>query len=488
MTEGAPAADTPQEFVWIDDAAPTGGQLQGTTSWEFVGKPDHPVYSGDKATRREGKGITQHFFTGATAPLKVGEGDKFFAYVYLDPQNPPKTVMLQFNDGSWEHRAFWGEDAISFGSGDADGHRRLGDLPKTGEWVRLEVDAARVGLPTGKMLNGWAFTQFDGLCYWDKAGIVTRTPQDGKSFESLVAWEAYVKAQAKPEVPQPVVDAIKVEPDKRNDDQKKQIREYFVQKVYPGTRPTFEPLEKQLTRLEADRKATDEAIPVSLVMADDAQERETFILNRGEYDKPGDKVQRGTPAVSRRCPKGPPGTAWGWRSGSSTAAIRSRRGSRSTGSGSSSSAAGLVRTSEDFGVQGEWPTHPELLDWLAAEFMETGWDVKRLIRMVVTSNTYRQSSRVSPELVQPRSGEHPPARGPRFRMEAEVVRDSALFTSGLLVEKIGGKSVNPYQPEGIWEAIAFASSDTNKYVRDNGERSTAGACTPSGSGPPRRRA
>ncbi|AMV18782.1 PSD1 and planctomycete cytochrome C domain-containing protein [Planctomyces sp. SH-PL14] len=469
MTEGAPAADTPQEFVWIEDTAPMGAQLQGNTSWEFVGKPDHPVHSGDKATRREGKGITQHFFTGATAPLKVGDGDKFFAYVYLDPQNPPKTVMLQFNDGSWEHRAFWGEDAISFGSGDTDGHRRLGDLPKPGEWVRLEVDAARVGLPTGKMLNGWAFTQFDGLCYWDKAGIVTRTPQDGKSFESLVAWEAYVKAQAKPEIPQPVVDAIKVEADKRNDDQKKQIRDYFVQKVYPATRPTFEPLDKQLSQLEADRKATDEAIPVSLVMGDDAQERETFILNRGEYDKPGDKVQRGTPAVLPPMPEGAPKNRLGlaqWlvhRSHPLTSRVSvNRLWQQFFG-------RGLVKTSEDFGVQGEWPTHPELLDWLAAEFMETGWDVKRLVRMIVTSNTYRQSSRVSPELVQRDPENTLLARGPRFRMEAEVVRDSALFTSGLLVEKLGGRSVNPYQPEGIWEAIAFASSDTNKYVRDNGE-------------------
>ncbi len=468
MTEAKPA-DAPQEFVWIDDAAPSGAQLQGNTPWEFVGKPDHPVFSGEKASRRQGSGITQHFFTGANPGLKIGEGDKFFAYVYLDPKNPPKTVMLQFNDGTWEHRAFWGDDAIAFGSGDTDGHRRLGDLPKTGEWVRLEVDAARVGLPAGKLLNGWAFTQFDGHCYWDKAGVITKTPQDGKGFESLVAWEAYDKGLMKSDVPQPVRDAIKVEAAKRTDDQKKLIRDYFLENVYAKTREIFEPLQKNLKSLQDERKKTDDAIAVSLVMADDAKERETFVLLRGEYDKPGPKVERGTPAVLPPMPEGAPKNRLGlaqWlvhRSHPLTSRVSVNRFWQQF------FGRGLVKTSEDFGIQGESPSHPELLDWLSAEFMETGWDVKRLVKLMVTSRTYRQSSKVTPELV----GRDPEnallARGPRFRLEAEVVRDSALFTSGLLVEKLGGRSVKPYQPDGLWEAVAFTSSDTSKYMRDNGE-------------------
>ena len=468
MTEPKPA-DAPEEYVWIDDSAPSGAQLQGNTPWEFVGKPDHPVFSGEKSTRREGAAITQHFFTGAAQPLKVGEGDKFFAYVYLDPKKPPKTVMLQFNDGTWEHRAFWGEDAIAFGAGDVDGHRRLGDLPKTGEWVRLEVDAARVGLPAGKTLNGWAFTQFDGLCYWDKAGIVTRTPQDGKAFESLLAWEAYEKTQVKSEVPQPVRDAIKVDAATRNDDQKKLIRNYFVENVYGKTRETFDPLHKELKSLQDQRKGTDDAIAVSLIMGDEAQERETFVLLRGEYDKPGPKVERGTPAVLPPMPEGAPRNRLGlaqWlvhRSHPLTSRVTVNRFWQQF------FGRGLVKTSEDFGVQGESPSHPELLDWLSAEFMESGWNTKQLVRLIVTSQAYRQSSKVTPELV----GRDPEnallARGPRFRLEAEVVRDSALYTSGLLVEKIGGKSVKPYQPDGIWEAVAFTSSDTSKYMRDNGE-------------------
>jgi hypothetical protein len=166
-----------------------------------------------------------------------------------------------------------------------------------------------------------------------------------------------------------------------------------------------------------------------------------------------------------------------------------------------------VKTAEDFGAQGEWPSHPELLDWLATEFMaptfrvpaevaevarlQTGtpanaqnlnsgefsygaaapknWDMRHILRLIVTSNTYRQSSRVSPELVKRDPENALLARGPRFRFDGEVIRDSALFTSGLLVEKLGGKSVKPYQPGGLWEAVAFVGSTTSTFQRDTGE-------------------
>jgi hypothetical protein len=116
---------------------------------------------------------------------------------------------------------------------------------------------------------------------------------------------------------------------------------------------------------------------------------------------------------------------------------------------------GIVKTAEDFGSQGEPPSHPQLLDWLATEFVRTGWDIKAMQRLIVTSATYRQSSRASRELI-----EHDPenrllARGPRFRLPAEIVRDNALAISGLLNDKIGGPSVYPYQPAGLWEEMAF---------------------------------
>ena len=130
---------------------------------------------------------------------------------------------------------------------------------------------------------------------------------------------------------------------------------------------------------------------------------------------------------------------------------------------------GLVESAGDFGVMGDRPSHPELLDWLAVEFRESGWDMKKLYRLLVTSATYRQSSSVTPDLLARDGPNRFLARGPRFRMDAEMLRDSALATSGLLVEKLGGPSVKPYQPAGIWEEVAMPESNTKTYAADKGE-------------------
>ncbi|HYF33785.1 MAG TPA: DUF1553 domain-containing protein, partial [Prosthecobacter sp.] len=128
---------------------------------------------------------------------------------------------------------------------------------------------------------------------------------------------------------------------------------------------------------------------------------------------------------------------------------------------------GLVKTSNDFGSQGEPPSHPELLDWLAVSFRESAWDIKGFVKMIVTSHTYRQSARISDASIDPEN--RLLARGPRFRLDAEVVRDNALFVSGLLSPKIGGKGVRPYQPENIWEPVGFGGSNTRSYIQDTGE-------------------
>jgi len=130
---------------------------------------------------------------------------------------------------------------------------------------------------------------------------------------------------------------------------------------------------------------------------------------------------------------------------------------------------GLVETTEDFGVMGARPSHPELLDWLAVDFREHDWDVKRFYRQIVLSATYRQSARATPQLIEKDPKNRLLARGPRFRMDGEMIRDTALASSGLLVEKIGGPSVKPYQPAGVWEAGSHQVSDTKEYAQDHGD-------------------
>jgi len=466
---GTPTAtNEPIEFVWIDDDLPKGAKAQGNTPWEFVSKPN-PVHSGAKSSRRQAQGLSQHFFDGATATIKIGEGDKLFAHVYLDPASLPKSVMLQFNDGAWEHRAYWGEDVIPWGTAGSASRVHMGPLPEAGRWVRLEVEAAKVGLNPGAVLNGWAFTQHDGTCFWDKAGVVTRTPQDGKSFTSLVAWEAYEKEQKKSDVPNPVKDALKAELDKRNDAQKKTIRDYFLEYVHPETKKPFDKLHKDVTDLEKQKKDFDASIPASMVMADMATPRDTHILIRGQYDKKGDKVTAATPAILPPLPHGSKPNRLGlaeW-----LVAPEHPLTSRVTVNRfwQQYFGRGIVKTSEDFGAQGEWPSHPDLLDWLAVEFIEKAWDVKQLQKLIVTSATYRQSVKVTPALLQKDPENMLLARGPRFRLDAEIVRDQALFLGGLLVERIGGKAVKPYQPAGIWESVGFVGSNTKDFKRDNGD-------------------
>ena len=131
--------------------------------------------------------------------------------------------------------------------------------------------------------------------------------------------------------------------------------------------------------------------------------------------------------------------------------------------------AGILESADDFGAQAQPPSHPELLDWLAVEFRESGWDVKKLITLIVTSAAYRQSAAISPDKLQSDPQNILLARGPRFRLDGEVVRDAALAASGLLVTKLGGPPVKPYHPAGVWEGTSMVSSNTRNYKQDTGE-------------------
>ncbi len=467
----AETSPQPVEVVWIEDSLPPGAQPEGDGQppWQFVAAPSHPVHSGTKSSLRSAAGRTQHFFTGASPGLKIAADDKLFAYVFLDPDNPPKEIMLQFNDGTWEHRAFWGADLIDWGQAGTPSRFQAGPLPEKGKWVRLEVEAAQVGLAPGAILNGWACTQFDGTVHWDKSGIVTLGSQDARRFESLAAWLEHQRALKKSPLPGPLQAALKIEADKRTDAQKKQLRDYFLQHAYANSREVFEPLHRQREELKKKADALEKAIPATMVTAEMAKPRETFVLKRGDYDKPGEKVTRGVPAVLPPMPKGAPANRLGlarWLVDPGhplTARVTVNRFWQHY------FGTGLVKTSEDFGAQGEWPSHPALLDWLAVEFVQSGWDVKHMQRLIVTSATYRQSSRVTPELLAKDPHNRLLARGPRFRIDAEMVRDNALAISGLLVERIGGPSVKPYQPPGLWQAVGYSSSNTARFKVDQGD-------------------
>jgi hypothetical protein len=195
-----------------------------------------------------------------------------------------------------------------------------------------------------------------------------------------------------------------------------------------------------------------------------------FVLNRGEYTQRKDKVIASTPEALPPMPATFPTNRLGFAKwlllpeNPLTARVTVNRFWQEV------FGAGIVKTSGDFGVSGEMPSHQELLDWMAVEFRESGWDVKRMFKLLVTSATYRQSAVIESDKLAKDPQNRLLSRGPRFRMDAEMIRDTALATSGLLVEKIGGPSVKPYQPDGVWEAIAMDISNTRFYKRDSGDK------------------
>jgi hypothetical protein len=226
---------------------------------------------------------------------------------------------------------------------------------------------------------------------------------------------------------------------------------------------------RRAEKAKQEKAAYEKKIPTVMVMEDLPKPRPTYVLKRGQYDAPDktQELQRGVPACLPPLPAGAPPTRLGlarWLVDPVNPLLArvtvNRFWQRYFG-------AGLVATPEDFGVRGERPTNPELLDWLAVEFRENGWDVKHLQRLIVTSATYRQSSNASPALLQKDPENRLLARGPRFRLPAEVVRDNALAAAGLLTERLGGPSVKPYQPAGLWEELAGGAGE-GPYVQDTG--------------------
>ena len=230
-------------------------------------------------------------------------------------------------------------------------------------------------------------------------------------------------------------------------------------------------MDHKITELRSQEKTMVDSAPTSMIMEDNRDKpRVTYILNRGQYDQPkkDQPVSPGLPASLPPLPEDASANRLGlaqWLTQPNhplTARVAVNR------YWAMLFGEGIVRTIGDFGSQGAWPSHPDLIDWLAVDFVESGWNVKRMLRQMVTSATYRQSSRITPA-----SQQHDPenrllAHGPRFRLQGELIRDQALAISGLLVEQVGGRGVKPYQPLNIWNEVSLNGG--LRYKQDNADK------------------
>lgn len=230
-------------------------------------------------------------------------------------------------------------------------------------------------------------------------------------------------------------------------------------------------LSQQRLAVDQERSLIARRAPLTHVM-EERKDQKPFahVLNRGMYDQPKDRVEPATPGVLPPMKKEYPRNRLGlaqWlvdADNPMTSRVTVNRFWQEV------FGTGLVKTAEDFGSQGEVPSHPELLDWLAVDFRESGWDVKRFFRQLLTSAAYRQAATATPEKLKIDPENRLLSRGPRFRLDGEALRDSALAASGLLSDKVGGPSVKPYQPPGVWEAVAMEGSNTRFYKQDDGDK------------------
>jgi mono/diheme cytochrome c family protein len=250
----------------------------------------------------------------------------------------------------------------------------------------------------------------------------------------------------------------------RNEKQKKELAAYFRERFASEMTDA----DRALAKAKGDRAAFEATIPTVMVMEEMPTPREAHVLIRGQYDKPGEKITAGLPKLFGEMPAGAPTNRLGlamWMVKAdnplTTRVAVNRFWEKFFG-------VGIVKTSENFGSQADFPSHPELLDWLATEFVRLGWDMKAIQKEMVMSAAYRQSARVTSGLVERDPENRLLARGPRFRLQSEVMRDQAMAIAGLLVEKLGGPSVRPYQPEGIWDEINVYGNLRN-YKHDLGE-------------------
>lgn len=441
--------DGPADYVVISERG-TKRNID-TKGWKFVEADKGEVFDGSVSRIQESKGLIQHIGKGKGDPIEITDGDSLYAYVFLDPKNPPSQVMLQFHHekGGWSHRAWWGTDDIPFGKGtDGPAHFRAGELPKTGKWVRLEVSVEDLGLKTGDKLTEFAFTQFGGKVWWDQSGLTTENEK--------YRWGDFSKELSSA--------LQKKEADWNDTDQKAILAHYRT------VAPDLEPVRNAIGKHEAAIAAINanvRTVPATV----SAKRREIRILARGNWmDKSGEVVQPGTPhflpthqegeltrldlakwLVSKENPL-------------TSRTFANRLWARFFGNGISGAL-------EDLGSQGGWPTHPELLDSLAAGFVESGWDMKKLVKRIVLSKTYQQSSNSTPKLQERDPYNQLLARQSGIRLPAELVRDNALAVSGLLNPEVGGRSAHPYQPAGYYQHLNFprrtypVDNDDEQYRR-----------------------
>ncbi|MFO0852167.1 MAG: PSD1 and planctomycete cytochrome C domain-containing protein [Gemmataceae bacterium] len=450
----------PVRDVLVDDAAPVGTATRSSTrnSVHWVADPGFKAASGRRVIRQASAVGYSDTFEFRLRPVVVPHGGEFEVWVRPEAKAVPASVSVSVP----------GKGSVTLARGD-QGLSRGSLVATPGEWTKLTFPAADLGLKPGDRLPAIALSQTGGIVFWDGLTLSGQTVRPRDPQESLDAWRRTAGVANAPDLPADIGELLRAGPKKAlTPDERTRLTRFYLAVI---ARPAGDEWTAARAAWQAARTArltAEDAAPGTFVFAESAKPRDTFVMLRGQYDKPGEKVVPGVPAVLP--PLGKTGRATRldlarWLVAPEnplTARVAVNRLWQQV------FGTGLVKTSGDFGAQGEPPSHPELLDWLAAEFRDSDWDVKRTVRLMVLSDAFRRDARQTHDARAKDPDNRLYARGPRVRLDAEQVRDNALFASGLMVGTMGGPGVKPYQPPNIWEPVGYADSNTRFYLQDHG--------------------
>ena len=430
-----PPAKHPPEWVWADKASAT----------------DRMLVRKDLAIR-EGLDSAQVFFTCDNSANLYVNGKKLS---HVDPWMEPKTVEIT-------EELKQGRNTIAADARNAGGQAGFIAV------IQLNYKGGEIEYINSAADWQWKASKGDDLIKaFASEGGWENVVSLGK--HGMAPWGNLNTGKAAQGADQGLVKILQMVPEARSDDEKKRLTDEYLKKAPTLTKRLAKALGIELGIIEKQLKTSE---VTSVMVMDHPGKRKTHLLIRGEYNNPGEEVSAGVPGLFAQLPDDKPSDRLAlanWLTSAQqplTARVTVNRYWQMI------FGAGLVRTSEDFGSQGEWPSHPELIDTLAVRFREGGWDLRNLLKEIVMSQTYRQRSDISPELLDADPGNRMLARAPRVRLSAELVRDNVLSISGLLNPQIGGPSVYPEQPAGLWRQIShfgYGAFTAQAYFPDAGK-------------------
>jgi hypothetical protein len=477
--------------VIFDDVFAYGAETRNTTrnASAWLNEPAFGAKAGQRVLQLSNGQFSEENITPTLTPVVLGDSPRFSVWVRLDPLNTPRTVSVELNN----KRVVWGDGSVFDGTAYAqEGDVVVGPLPKRGEWTQLSFDPVAVlGFKPGTRINVVSMQQFGGTAVFDRCEVSGQSRPDKHALTSFATWWKLMSGAKKnpPELPAALAKTLATAPEKVTDaKQREALLRFYLARI---AQPVNDDLAKHRAAWQnalAARSAADLAIPGTFIFRDEEKPWDTFIAMRGAYNKLGDKVEPTTPAAFHPLKKsGARATRLDlaqWLVAAEnpmTARVTVNRFWQQV------LGIGLVKTSHDFGSQGEPPSHPELLDHLAVTFQKSGWNVKQLLKQFLMTKAFKQASGIpDSRFLNPDSASYSEgfrnqeskirndpenrllARGPRVRLDAEQIRDNALFVSGLINLEMGGRGVRTYQPPNIWEPVGYGDSNTRYYLPDHG--------------------